>query len=272
MDQRERLLTPSDPTQPVEPSLGAAAPAVGQLEGLEFLEVLGQGGMAVVYKARQRKLDRLVAVKMISAGANAGAEARSRFRREAEAIARLHHPNIVQIYEVGDGNGAPYVVLELVHGGSLAKRLDGTPLPVRRAAELVVALARAEWDLAQKHQKAPHSGLVFDTLYRPGEWVPAGHPVVVLLPPPNIKVRAFVPETWVGALKVGQGVRVFVDGVPDAFPGTLSYISPRAEYTPPVIYSRESRAKLVFLIEARFDPRVAVSLHPGQPVDIEFGD
>src|SRR5262249_26600936 len=137
---------------------------------------------------------------------------------------------------------------------------------------LEAALDRAEWDLAQQHRTAPQTGLVFDTLYRPGEWVAAGRPVVVLLPPENIKVRAFVPQTQVGAVKVGQGVRVFVDGVPDPFTGKVSYISPRAEYTPPVIYSRESRAKLVFMIEAVFDPQVAVNMHPGQPVDVEFGD
>jgi HlyD family secretion protein len=137
---------------------------------------------------------------------------------------------------------------------------------------LEATLARAEWDLSQKHQDAPQTGLVFDTLYRPGEWVAAGRPVVVLLPPQYIKVRAFVPETRIGTVEVGQVVRVFVDGIPEPFPGTVSYISPRAEYTPPVIYSRESRAKLVFMIEANFDPQVAVNLHPGQPVDVQLGE
>ena len=146
IDQRERFRRWWAPTQSIEPPLGAVAPSAGQLEGLEILEVLGQGGMAVVYKARQRKLDRLVAVKMILAGAHAGPEERSRFCHEAEAIACLHHPNIVEIYEVGEKDSAPYVVLELVRGGSLAKVLDGTPLPARRAAELVLELARGGQD------------------------------------------------------------------------------------------------------------------------------
>jgi HlyD family secretion protein len=132
-------------------------------------------------------------------------------------------------------------------------------------------LARAEWDLSQKRQTAPKDGLVFDTLYREGEWVAAGRPVIALLPPQNIKVRAFVPEPRVGALHPGDSVQVFVDGVREPFIGKVSFISPQAEYTPPVIYSRESRGKLVFMIEAVFDPKIAVNLHPGQPVEVQFG-
>jgi HlyD family secretion protein len=133
------------------------------------------------------------------------------------------------------------------------------------------ALTKAEWDLSQKHQTAPQAGLVFDTLYREGEWVPAGRPAVVLLPPRNIKVRAFVSETKIGRIHPGDRIRVSVDGVAEPFLGTVSYISPHAEYTPPVIYSQESRSKLVFMIEAVFDPQTSVNLHPGQPVDVQLG-
>ncbi len=133
------------------------------------------------------------------------------------------------------------------------------------------ALARAEWDLAERRQTAPQDGLVFDTLYREGEWVAAGKPVVALLPPSNIKVRAFVPQARVGTIHSGDKVRVFVDGVAEPFAGKVSFVSPQAEYTPPVIYSRESRDKLVFMIEARFDAATAAKLHPGQPVDVTFG-
>ena len=133
------------------------------------------------------------------------------------------------------------------------------------------ALARAEWEFGQKRQQAPKSGLVFDTLYREGEWVPAGRPVVVLLPPENIKVRAFVSEQRVGSIHPGDEAQVAVDGVTKRFTGRVSYISPRAEYTPPVIYSQESREKLVFMVELRFDPQAATDLNPGQPVDVQFG-
>jgi HlyD family secretion protein len=136
---------------------------------------------------------------------------------------------------------------------------------------LEAALARAEWDLSQKSRTAPAAGLVFDTLYRPGEWVAAGRPVVALLPPENVKVRAFVAETRVGAIHPGDAVRVTVDGVGQALAGKVCFISPQAEYTPPVIYSQESRGKLVFMVEAVFDAATAASLHPGQPVDVWFG-
>jgi HlyD family secretion protein len=131
-------------------------------------------------------------------------------------------------------------------------------------------LTQTDWSFEQKKQAAPKPGLVYDTLFRQGEWIPAGKPVVVLLPPQNIKVRAFVPETRIGSIHYGDAVQVTVDGVKDPFLGKVSYISPRAEYTPPVIYSRESRAKLVFMVESVFDPDVSANLHPGQPVDVEF--
>jgi len=134
------------------------------------------------------------------------------------------------------------------------------------------ALEKARWDLSQKSQAAPEQGVVFDTLYRQGEWVAAGHPVVVLLPPQNIKVRAFVPERRIGAIHLGDTVRVRVDGQPAQVAGKIRFISPRAEYTPPVIYSTESRSKLVFMIEVFFDPQDAAKLHPGQPVDVELGN
>jgi HlyD family secretion protein len=131
-------------------------------------------------------------------------------------------------------------------------------------------LDQTNWNFDQKKQNAPQSGLVYDTLFRQGEWVPAGKPVVVLLPPQNIKVRAFVPETIVGTIQYGDAAEVRVDGVQNPFLGKVSYISPRAEYTPPVIYSRETRAKLVFMVEMVFDPSAAANLHPGQPVDVQF--
>lgn len=153
----------------------------------------------------------------------------------------------------------------------LGSRADQIKAAEANVEALEASLAKAEWDLSQKRQTASQAGLVFDTLYREGEWVAAGRPVVVLLPPQNIKVRAFVPEMLIGAVHPGDPVRVTVDGVGEPFIGKVSFISPQAEYTPPVIYSRESRSKLVFMIEAVFNPETAVNLHPGQPVDVRFG-
>jgi len=157
--------------------------------------------------------------------------------------------------------------LQTAHLGSRDDQVAAADANVRA---LEAALAQAEWNLAQKRQSAPLSGLVYDTLYQQGEWVAAGKPIVALLPPENIKVRIFVPEAKVGTIHPGDRVSVFVDGVSEPFVGKVTYISPQAEYTPPVIYSQESRQKLVFMIEARFDPITAAKLHPGQPVDVEF--
>jgi len=154
--------------------------------------------------------------------------------------------------------------------GRLGSRTDQVAAAEANVRALEGALAKADWDLSQKHQNAVQAGLVFDTLYWTGEWVPAGRPVVVLLPPQNVKVRAFVPESRVGSIHPGDRVEVSVDGVKDSFAGKVSFISPQAEYTPPVIYSQDSRNKLVFLIEIRFDPATATKLHPGQPVDVKF--
>ena len=129
-------------------------------------------------------------------------------------------------------------------------------------------LAQSDWRLAQRASNAPAKALVQDTYYSEGEWVAAGNPVVSLLPPGNIKLRFFVPETAVGALKIGQAVRAACDGCSAAIPAKVSYISRQAEFTPPVIYSREQRAKLVFLIEARPELADALKLKPGQPLDV----
>ncbi|MBI3527015.1 MAG: HlyD family efflux transporter periplasmic adaptor subunit [Betaproteobacteria bacterium] len=134
------------------------------------------------------------------------------------------------------------------------------------AAKAVVA--QADWKLAQKAQRAPQAALVQDTFFVQGEWVPAGKPVVSLLPPANIKLRFFVPEAVVGQLHTGQGAKASCDGCGAPIAATISYVSPKAEFTPPVIYSKESRAKLVFMVEARPAAADAVRLKPGQPVDV----
>jgi len=125
---------------------GAFEPPTNRLPsvaGYELFDELGRGGMGVVYRARQIALNRIVAIKMILGGDFAGSAARERFHREAEAIARLQHPNIVQVHEFGTADGLPYAALEFVGGGTLAKRLTRRPIPPADAAALVETLARA---------------------------------------------------------------------------------------------------------------------------------
>jgi WD40 repeat protein len=147
-DSETPTVPPNDPDathytpRPPEPS-AAASLQWPDVSGYEILRELGRGGMGVVYQARQIQLNRLVALKMILAGAYAGESELARFRTEAEAVARLQHPNIVQIHEVGEADGKPFFSLEYCAGGSLSAKLDGTPLPPQDAARLVETLARA---------------------------------------------------------------------------------------------------------------------------------
>jgi HlyD family secretion protein len=152
-----------------------------------------------------------------------------------------------------------------------------TKMPARtdeiRAAEADAkaareVLAQSEWRLAQRAVAASAAGLVHDTYYTVGDWVPAGSPVVALLPPANVKARFYVPEPELARLKVGMNVQLACDGCPAPVAATIDYVSNRAEFTPPVLYSKENRAKLVFLVEARPVPADAAKLKPGQPVDV----
>src|SRR5262249_13979568 len=159
----------------------------------------------------------------------------------------------------------------------LQGQLEVSQLPARqdqiRAQDAQVQAARAAsnqsgWRLDQKHISAAQGGLIVDTLYREGEWVPPGSPVVRMLPPQNVKVRFFVPQTVIGGRKPGRNLTVRCDGCEADVPATVSYIASEPEYTPPVIYSNETRAKLVFMVEARPSVENAVRLRPGQPVAV----
>src|SRR5579871_2330435 len=140
------LSVKSNPTVP----LPSAARDLPSIPGYEIMRELGRGGVGVVYEVRQKTLNRAAALKMLLAGEHAGPEQRARFRTEAEALARLRHPNIVSIYEVGEHDGRPYLVMEYVNGGSLAARLAGALWSIREAASLVERLARA---MDQAHQR-----------------------------------------------------------------------------------------------------------------------
>ena len=132
------------------------------------------------------------------------------------------------------------------------------------------SLEQADWRFAQKQQSAPASGLVYDTYFRPGEWIPAGTPVLSLLPPEYMKVRFFVPESELGKMQIGTPLEIRMDGLAEPLTGKVSFVSPRAEYTLPIIYSRENRGKLVYLVEGALAPKDARLLHPGAPIEVRL--
>jgi HlyD family secretion protein len=135
-------------------------------------------------------------------------------------------------------------------------------------AQARAALAQAEWQLSQRHVASPVAALVADTYARPGETINAGVPVVSLLPPLNILVRFFVPETELATFHEGDRLAISCDGCAQGLTASVTFIAPQPEYTPPVIYSESNREKLVYLIEAHPPPEQAIQLKPGQPVDV----
>lgn len=162
------------------------------------------------------------------------------------------------------------------------QQLESYRLAVGRQAELrgaeadlqaaTAQAAQRRWVVERKTITAPAVGEIAETYYRPGEWVPAGAPVASLLPDARRRLRFFVPETAVATLKPGQAVEARCDACPAPIRATIDFIAPQAEYTPPVIYSRGSRDKLVFRVEAAPAAEQAASLRPGLPVDVSLAE
>lgn len=145
---------------------------------------------------------------------------------------------------------------------------DQSESEMKAAAE---NLAQIQWKLDQKSQSAKQAAYVQDTFFVQGEWVVDGRPVVSLLPPENIKVRFFVDAATRAKLKAGRPVELRIFGGRAGLPGRISYLSSEAEYTPPVIYSNETRSKLTFLVEAKPDAAAISEFNPGQPVEVVLG-
>jgi HlyD family secretion protein len=153
----------------------------------------------------------------------------------------------------------------------LPARLEDRTAAQATAKAAQDVLLQSTWRADQKVQTAPVQALVTDVFYQPGEFVPAGQPVVSLLPPQNRKARFFVPETDLARLQLGQTVQLHCDGCAGAIPATISRIATQPEYTPPVIYSNLQRAKLVFMVEAKPDAAHAAQIKPGQPLEVTPG-
>ncbi|HYC35723.1 MAG TPA: HlyD family efflux transporter periplasmic adaptor subunit [Usitatibacter sp.] len=156
-------------------------------------------------------------------------------------------------------------LLATARSGSRPDEIRAAEAEARAAQQ---ALAQADWRLRQRSVTAIVPGIVTDTLFSRGEWVPAGAPVVTLLPPANVKIRFFVPEARLGEIRVGGKVALACSGCAAGLAATIAFVSPHAEYTPPVIYSNDSRTRLVFMVEAK--PEHAGKLHPGQPVEVRL--
>lgn len=152
---------------------------------------------------------------------------------------------------------------------TLGSRLDQIKAAEAQLAGSKAALSGAEWRLSQKNVQAPVTATVFDRYYYVGEQVQAYSPVLSLLDPHNIKAIFFVPETDLAKIKLGQSIQVSCDSC-QALKATISFISPNAEFTPPIIYSHETRTKLRYRVEARFSIQDRVNMHPGQPIDISI--
>lgn len=137
-------------------------------------------------------------------------------------------------------------------------------------ASTYATLTQAKWTKDQKIITAPVDAIVFDTYYRLGEYTIANQAILSLLAPGDIKAIFYIQEVDLGAIKLGDKVSVRCDGCRHAYPARVSFISPSAEYTPPVIYSTETNAKLVYRIEAEFALQDAYYLHPGQPIYVMY--
>ncbi|RDI46908.1 HlyD family secretion protein [Aquicella lusitana] len=132
------------------------------------------------------------------------------------------------------------------------------------------ALAQAKWTKEQKTINAPVEAVVFDTYYRLGEYAAANEAILSLLAPGNVKAVFFVSESQLGGIRVNDQIKLACDGCTQSYTGKITFISPSAEYTPPVIYSTETNEKLVYRVEARFAPEDAYQLHPGQPIYVTY--
>ncbi|MDD2369902.1 MAG: HlyD family efflux transporter periplasmic adaptor subunit [Sulfuricurvum sp.] len=155
--------------------------------------------------------------------------------------------------------------LKVAQIGDRSDRIKAQKANIQQIQALI---SQTTWKLSEKARKAPSKAMVFDTLYREGEFVPTGGIVVRLLPPQNRKIRFFVPQNISEKLAIGQKLLIVSRSDEHKIPAHVTYISTEAEYTPPIIYSNETKDKLIYMIEAYPSPEDAPLLHPGQPVEV----
>ena len=184
------------------------------------------------------------------------------------AVAREEYDQARARFLSAEGRLADY--RSQLAAGRLGARIDQILAAKQQVRTAQTNLDQARWYLEEKNQKALDEAQVVDLLHYRGEWVQPGSPVVKLLPDAGVKARFFIPERDLGKVAVGGKILARCDGCPQPYAGVVSFVSPQAEYTPPVIYSQGFRAKLVYMAEARFEPQAARALKPGQPLDISL--
>ncbi|SEK84289.1 HlyD family secretion protein [Kosakonia sacchari] len=200
--------------------------------------------------------------------------AQSKARREQlqyqrKAIAEFEYEKAVS--DLQQKKSAVDEIKKRIAANALPARQDRYDAQAARVAMAQASLEKNRWILSNTQRTALTRGRVADIYYRPGEWVPAGNPVIALLPPGNIKVRFFISVAQLAHIKYGQRIEIINANVP-TFAARVIYISPAAEYTPPIIYSNERREKMTFLVEAQPEDSqfAAEKLPPGLPVEVKL--
>ena len=193
-----------------------------------------------------------------------------------EQLLRQEALSAAELDEARSRRDADHALVDALEAELETARLGARDDEVRAAEQDVIsseaAVRRARWSVDQKKQTSTVDAQVHETLFEPGEFVPVGIPVVSLLPPGNVEVRFYVPQAELPRAIPGASIHIHLDGLPSPLPGTIRSVSTRAEFTPPVIFSRESRHKLVFRVKATFDGPPNPALRPGQPVDVQWTD
>ena len=224
--------------------------------------------------ARGKRPDELaVTAAQLAQARSAFTEAEAQLKRERE-LARQGFVSGTRLDTLNAQRNEAAAKVEELRAQQRVAKLAGRD-DALHAADAAVQAATAQADqvrarLADKRITASTTAVVDDTLFRVGEWVPAGAPVVNLLPPAALKLRFYVAEATLPKIKPGSAVTITCDGCAAPVKATVRFISTRAEFTPPVIYSRDQRAKLVYLVEAWPAAADAAKLRPGQPVDVSL--
>ncbi len=248
----------------------------GVNERRELEQAVASLASAEAQLADARKGEREPALRALEASAEALRADLERFRLERERQAEMIRTGAssAQAFEEASFGQER---LEAQLQAALA-RLQEAQLGARedaiRALEANVEAVRAQtelakWRLEQTQVKSPVTGVVEDVLYRPGEWVAAGRPVIVIFPPEDMLAYFFISDSELSQVRPGEAVTLIADGISEPLSATIRAISSEPEFTPPVIFSNDTRGRLLYRIEAGLDPAAAKALHPGQPVRVE---